>query len=168
MGSLATRSPATDNEGMRTAAAPPVRQDPARRGDSAIRPPLELLLVDDCAYTRRLVERVLDRHSEVHCEVVGTVALARERLAAQRFDVVLIDLFIDHDDGCELMDWAREHPFDCKHPPKLYAITGCASGEQRERCLRAGAEQVFVKPIAFDVLLATLDTHDDLHPRPLT
>jgi CheY-like chemotaxis protein len=68
----------------------------------------------------------------------------------QRPDLVLIDLVMPVVDGWELARSIRA--LDLPRSPRLVAISGFASAEDRARSREAGFDQHIAKPIGIDVL----------------
>jgi CheY-like chemotaxis protein len=66
--------------------------------------------------------------------------------------VVLLDLYLPGQDGLATAREIREHGF--RGP--ILAITADPSAETRERCLAAGCDDVFAKPLDRAALLEAL------------
>lgn len=69
--------------------------------------PIRTLIVEDDAGTRSALKRLLN--SGVFLPVpVASAEAARGALAAERFDVAVIDLHLGDESGCDLIEWIRE------------------------------------------------------------
>jgi two-component system, OmpR family, response regulator len=110
---------------------------------------VRILVVDDHAGTRKL----LDRHLEQAGHVVQAVDSCSEVLAAlgaSKFDVVVLDVMLPDGSGIELCRQMRK---DGRTVPVLLLS---ARGEVRDRVtgLEAGADDYLIKPFALSELLA--------------
>lgn len=103
-----------------------------------------ILIVDDCATTRRLLSVYLrqEGYELVHA-VNGLDAL--EKLARRPVDVVITDMNMPRMDGVALTRALKEDPV-FKYIPILMLTT---EGEERERQqgLEAGAAAYLIKPV---------------------
>ena len=77
---------------------------------------------------------------------------------AMRFrpDVVFVDLRLPDVDGATVAREIRNEPG--LRSVRVFAITGSVQQEDWDRALEAGCEQVFIKPVDPDVLIALLDS----------
>ena len=77
---------------------------------------------------------------------------------AMRFrpDVVFVDLRLPDVDGATVAREIRNEPR--LRGVRVFAITGSVQQEDWDRALEAGCEQVFIKPVDPDVLIALLDS----------
>jgi two-component system OmpR family response regulator len=110
---------------------------------------VRILVVDDHAGTRKL----LDRHFEQAGHVVQTVngcAEVGDALLAIKFDVVVLDVMLPDGSGIELCRQLRK---DGLSVPVLLLS---ARGEVKDRVsgLEAGADDYLIKPFALSELLA--------------
>jgi two-component system OmpR family response regulator len=102
-----------------------------------------LLVVDDDAEIRDLLARYLGEHSfEVLKAADG--AEMRQRLAAARVDLLILDLMLPGEDGLALCRWLRAQP-ETAHLPILMLT---ARGDRLERVvgLELGADDYVTKP----------------------
>ncbi len=118
-------------------------QEDAPQDDTSIRQ-RRVLLVDDNPVNRQVAAIFL---KELECDVVeareGSEAL--ERLAAGRFDLVLLDLHMPGMDGMETIARIRRARAAWSDVP-VAALTADAMGGEREECLRAGMDSYIPKP----------------------
>ncbi|MBV8520026.1 MAG: response regulator [Acidobacteria bacterium] len=104
--------------------------------------PLHVMLVDDNEVNREVVAELLGRIGHtVSVAVDGEEALAL--LAAQSFDVVLMDVQLPGIDGLEATRRARGRG----DRTPIIALTAHSSREDRDRCLVSGMNGVLVKPV---------------------
>jgi class 3 adenylate cyclase len=126
----------------------PVEVDP-------LAPSASLLVVDDDARNREMLERRLARHGyRVTAAADGHAAL--EALAAQPFDLVLLDVIMPGIDGVEVLSRIRvEHP--ASDLPVIMA-TARGSADAIVESLKLGANDHVTKPLNFPVVLARVRT----------
>jgi CheY-like chemotaxis protein len=116
---------------------------------------LEVLVVDDDPAARELLATVLaERGARV--QIAGSAAEARNELARRRPHIVISDLCMPSEDGCEMMRRIRD-----LEPPRgarlaAVAVTAQASREARAHALASGFDAVLAKPLDVDELLATV------------
>jgi two-component system, OmpR family, phosphate regulon response regulator OmpR len=110
-----------------------------------------LLLIDDDTRLSSMVAQYL-RASDFKVEVAGTLALGRQKIEAQSFDVVLLDLMLPDGDGLSLCAELRAQP-KTRHLPLLMLT---ARGEPMDRIvgLEMGADDYLPKPFEPRELLA--------------
>ena len=119
---------------------------------------LRVLLAEDNVINQRVAQRLLEKagHSVVVAEN-GKRAL--ERLAEEKFDVVLMDVQMPEMDGFEAVGRIRKAEKGTARHQLVVAMTAHAMRGDRERCLEAGMDGYVAKPFdpaALHELLATL------------
>jgi uncharacterized protein (TIGR02266 family) len=112
----------------------PAAEDPGER---------KILIVDDAAMFRDLESLFLARSGEVMTACDAEEAW--EILHRERPDVVVTDLLMPGMDGDELCRRIKADP-DLKRTP-VVVVTARNVGEQHERAVRAGADDVVEKPV---------------------
>jgi CheY-like chemotaxis protein len=118
--------------------------------------PLRILLADDNATNRRVVELILDA---VGAEVVSVENGAEAAAAADRdeFDLVLMDLQMPVMDGLSAIREIRRAERDGGQPRRPIIVLSANSGpDDLEASRVAGADGHLGKPIRADVLLGAL------------
>ena len=120
--------------------------------------PLRLLVVDDNALNCRLLAVLLERagHTVVTVQS-GTAAL--ERLAAEPFDLVLMDMQMPGLDGLETTRRIRAMADPARAATPVVAVTANAMADDERRCRAAGMDGYLTKPVDGASLLATVDRH---------
>jgi signal transduction histidine kinase len=103
-----------------------------------------VLLVDDDERTSLLLKRMLDDSFRV--EIVNDSREAVTAFQALRPDIVLLDIYMPHLDGFEVMDQLRKIIGPEEYFPIL-VLTGDESAETKLRALTAGAKDFLHKPI---------------------
>jgi PAS domain S-box-containing protein len=121
---------------------------------------VEILLVDDNAMIRKVIESML-KHAKVRCSAVSNGADAVQRATTgQRPQLILMDCQMPDMDGFEstaaIRDWERTHE---KPRLPIVALTAAAFDEDRERCLAAGMDDFLAKPVSVRELLRVIATH---------
>ena len=116
--------------------------DPERGG-----PGLRVLLTEDHPVNQRLVSLVLRRAGHV-VDVAEDGAAALERVFADDFDLVLMDVHMPVMDGIEATRRIREREREqARRPVPIVALTASAMASDREACLTAGVDDYLTKPI---------------------
>ena len=107
-----------------------------------------LLVVDDEQGIREGCRRVLEPEG-YQVETAGSLAEARERLAAEAFGLVLLDVMLPDGRGIELLEEIRRRDADTV----VAIITGYATVELAVEAIQQGAYDFLSKPFNGDVLL---------------
>ncbi len=116
---------------------------------------MRVLLVEDNPVNSGVMRRVLERLG-VACEVAENGRLGLEALAAQRFDLVLMDCQMPVMDGYQATRaWRRREAEQGGHIP-IIAMTANAMQGDREKCLEAGMDDYLAKPVGIETLAAML------------
>ncbi|MDZ7604586.1 MAG: ATP-binding protein [Cyclobacteriaceae bacterium] len=113
---------------------------------------IRVLIVDDEQYNRVLLETVLDKYNIYH-ESAKSGKEALEIFHKERFDVVLMDLLMNDLDGFEATRTLREK-YGASIP--IIALTATATRDIKEKCIKAGMNDVMIKPISENDLLKCL------------
>ncbi len=131
-------------------ACPPAdaaRQRPVTRGNS-----LHMLLVEDDSVTRMSVKRLCEKEGHA-VTVAGDGADALDKLRAQDFDLILMDIQLPVMDGVEATRRIRQG--ECgeqKRDVPIVAMTAYAMAGDREKLLAAGMDDYVSKPIVMEYL----------------
>ncbi|MGD8376730.1 MAG: SpoIIE family protein phosphatase [Acidobacteriota bacterium] len=115
-----------------------------------------LLVVDDDELNRDMLSRRLERRGyAVATAADGCTAL--DRLEAEAYDLVVLDIMMPGMDGIEVLSRIREG----RSPSELPVIMATAkdSSEEVVRALEAGANDYVTKPLDFPVVVARVQTH---------
>lgn len=116
---------------------------------------LRILTVDDDDNTRDMLQEAL---AQAGAEVLGA-ASARDALdKLQRFrpDVLVSDIGMPNEDGCDLLHQVRVLPRERGGATPAIALTGYAREEDRAATRDAGYQAVATKPVNLDELLSTI------------
>ncbi|MFC1720288.1 response regulator [Pseudomonadota bacterium] len=143
-GAEATRLCSTD---------PVVRPFPVITGTLSDRHPHNILIVDDHDIQRKIICAQLRKLGYAPDEAAdGEQAIAA--VMKNFYDLIFMDLRMPHMDGIESTRWIRERFND--NELQIIAVTGEATIEARESCVRAGMDNFVVKPIQVKDLEAIL------------
>lgn len=115
-----------------------------------------VLLVED----ERVNQMVARRHLEalgVEVELAENGAVALERLDAQTFDLVLMDLMMPVMDGWTATRLIRERERGVGAPIPVIAVTANALPGDREKALNAGMDEHMAKPVRRPALKEALE-----------
>jgi CheY-like chemotaxis protein len=129
--------------------APVVPVESARSVTPTATPgPARLLIVDDDAENREVLRRRLEREGyRAECAEDGRRALAR--VAAESFDLVLLDVLMPELDGYEVLARLKDAPATRDIP--VIVISALDDMAAVVRCIERGAEDFLTKP--FDPVL---------------
>lgn len=108
--------------------------------------PRRVLVVDDDESWCRAIERVLSASNLVECVHSGEDAL--RRLRSERFDAVVMDLYLPGITGMETLAELRRESMIPLVP--VLVVTGAVTGPQAALRIgrRAGANTVLLKPVS--------------------
>jgi PAS domain S-box-containing protein len=134
-----------------SASPPPLAQPAPPRG-----PALRVLLAEDNPVNQRLAMRMLEKRG--HRVVVVTNGRdAVAALAAQPFDLVLMDVQMPEMDGFEATRAIRDAERGRGSRMPIIAMTAHAMKGDRERCLLAGMDDYVSKPVQAAELYEMID-----------
>jgi len=118
--------------------------------------PIRILSVEDEAVNRALLRAVVTRHpilSQAQLVEATTLAEARSSVAADRFDLVILDLRLPDGDGLSL---ARELS-ETSDPPAILVLSANVHEDDRRAAAEAGAHAFVGKPYRPPDLVVELD-----------
>jgi two-component system, OmpR family, response regulator len=113
---------------------------------------MKILLVEDDPEMAEALRTALSRHDFVLASVAD-LATAREAIAMERYDVVLIDRQLPDGDGSALLVDVRQSP----HATRSIIISAMGSTKDRIAGLNGGADDYLPKPFEVDELVARLN-----------
>jgi len=112
---------------------------------------VRVLVVDDDEALVSSLQRLLRKHGfEVEVATDGATALAR--LSKGGYDVMLLDLCMDHLDGMQVFEAAKADP----GAPSTILFSGHLDIPTAVRATRSGVAEVLEKPVPDDVLVLRL------------
>ena len=114
----------------------------------------KVLVVDDSLSVRKVVERALaGRRIDVVEAASGSAA--RELIERESPDLVVCDVIMPDQDGCDICAFVKNHPRLGRTPVLL--MSGIVSDSVRERAAQVGADDILLKPFAADDLLQRIE-----------
>jgi PAS domain S-box-containing protein len=111
-----------------------------------------ILLVEDHAINREVLRRQLAALNIFDCDLAVDGAQALSAYAQGDYAMVITDCAMPVLDGVVLMRSIRQRERAAGRHTVLVALTADATPAQRELCLDAGADEVFVKPLSLEQL----------------
>jgi PAS domain S-box-containing protein len=113
-----------------------------------------LLVVEDDADTRQFMRITLKKHYNVY--TAESVAEAHDALMSRDINIIIADVSLGGEEsGLDFVSEIRRVP-RFTHVPVI-AVTAHAFGSDRERCLSAGCNRYFSKPVDHAMLLKTME-----------
>ena len=118
---------------------------------------LRVLVADDNQVNRRVVEKILQRTGH-HATLVKNGEEARDALAAEQFDVALMDVNMPVLNGIEA---TKLHRFaePGHRRVRIIGLTADASPATAEKCREAGMDACLTKPLEPDRLNEVVEAH---------
>jgi CheY-like chemotaxis protein len=153
-------APSTPTGNGTAAAAQPVGTEDGEKkatslAQSSVLEGLRILIVDDEADTRELVQEVLSRQG-AEVRVSGSAAEALRTLAAWNPDLLVSDIGMPSEDGYELIKKVRKLGAKSNGQIPAVALTAYASADDQRRALDAGFQTHLAKPVEPKALIATV------------
>lgn len=138
---------------MESQASPPPKLHTATPGANRV------LIVDDELVNRELLSHALTRNGYVTTKVTNGVE-ALEKIGAEPFDLVLLDVIMPVMDGMQCLAKIREQYSMTELP--VIMVTGEQDRERLLQAFRAGANDYITKPVDREILLIRASTHTQL------
>ena len=119
-------------------------------------PPVRILLVEDSADNRLLIQAFL---KQMPCllDIAENGQIAVEKYISQNYDLLLMDMEMPVMDGytatANIRAWEKEH--EKKRTP-IIALTAHAMAEHKKKSLAAGCSAYLSKPVKKEILLETI------------
>jgi signal transduction histidine kinase/CheY-like chemotaxis protein/PAS domain-containing protein/HPt (histidine-containing phosphotransfer) domain-containing protein len=143
--SMAMGTPASGENGPRAILTRHAARDARERPGEG--PPPRILLVEDNEINRQVALGLLDRLG-LTATVAANGREALQAVAAEPFDLVLMDLQMPEMDGLEAARRIRDPHSPAKNPKvPIIAMTAHAIRGDRETCLAAGMNDYLTKPV---------------------
>jgi PAS domain S-box-containing protein len=133
------------------------RPAPARRILQVARHRLRILVAEDNPVNQELVHHLLQRrgHSVIIAETGRQAVAAAEQ---HKFDLVLMDVQMPELSGLDATRQIREKEKASGQHLPIFAMTAHAMDGDRERCLQAGMDGYFAKPLDPRPFLAAIES----------
>ena len=115
---------------------------------------LRILLAEDNKLNQKVVELTLKRIG-LEVDIANNGLEVLDAMKVHQYDIILMDVNMPIMDGLEATRKIRsEWPADSQ--PRIIAMTGGNSPEEKNDCLNAGMDEFLTKPIQFDLLKSHL------------
>ncbi|MBP5857521.1 response regulator [Marivibrio halodurans] len=114
-----------------------------------------LVIDDDAAFTASVAESLEPSGFELDDVTNGEAGI--EKLRAEPFDLILLDVRTPGVNGFEFLDWLRNTEADYRDLPVIM-ISDLAQGSYKDAATKIGADRYLVKPIDFDELRITAES----------
>ncbi|MFM2145579.1 MAG: hypothetical protein RL732_415, partial [Bacteroidota bacterium] len=130
--------------------ANPVKKESSTQTEQGRLTGCRILLAEDNDINARVVQSILSREG-------ARVALVKDgkkmidTLQEQSFDLVISDVQMPKMSGLEAVKWVRKN---LHQPIKIVALTANALPEEKEKCFKAGFDQVIFKPFKKEELMS--------------
>ena len=131
---------------------------PIGTGPEPALPALHILLVEDSPDNRTITMAYLE-DTPYQVEIAVNGAIACEKFTAGNYDLVLMDRQMPVMDGHEAIARIRKEPWG--HKLKIIALTANAIQGDREKCLKAGADDYISKPVRVADVIRIMRKHLD-------
>lgn len=118
-----------------------------------------VLIVDDELVNRELLSHALTRNGYVTTKVTNGIE-ALDKIGAEPFDLVLLDVIMPGMDGMQCLAKIREQYSMTELP--VIMVTGEQDRERLLQAFRAGANDYITKPVDREILLIRASTHTQL------
>jgi CheY-like chemotaxis protein len=130
---------------------PPNSATPSKVKVAAACNGVKILVADDSEINRLMVGKFLQQRG-FEVETANNGQEAVEVALKSQCGAILMDLHMPLMDGQQAARALRQRGFD----RPIIAVTAQAMLEDRGKCLQAGCDDFFTKPIQFDLLFSTL------------
>lgn len=117
---------------------------------------LKVLIVEDDPIMQLVVQKKLDTINILH-DTVNNGVEAIEALKSKRYDFVLMDIAMPHQDGLDSIRWIRDSDDEYNKNIPVFALTTYSSLDHTNEILEAGMNGHLVKPFDLEKLFALLD-----------
>ena len=120
--------------------------------------PLEVLVVDDNPVNRLLVDQVIRSHwPQAHVVQAHNGKQALTLLGQQRFDLVLMDMLMPEMDGIVATSMLRQTVTSPNQKIPVLGLTANISTDDHLRCLKAGMNDIVLKPFEREKLTQRIE-----------
>jgi CheY-like chemotaxis protein len=96
------------------------------------------------------VEADMVENGQIACEMAET-----SKTDGHPYDLILMDIQMPHMNGYDATRWLREHNWE----GPIVAVTAHTKDEDRQKCVEAGCDDHFSKPITEAALQKLIERH---------
>lgn len=105
-----------------------------------------VLVVEDQAIPAKIAQNILSKlHCQVDIAIDGEEAL--QQINQENYDLIFMDIGLPGNDGCEVTRRIRLKQWRRNPSVPIIGLTAHVEAENKRRCLEAGMEAVFTKPL---------------------
>ena len=115
---------------------------------------MNVLFIEDDPMNRRVVADMLDVAGAAMTEA-ESAEIGLKLIDERDFDMALVDLRMPGMDGITAIERIRARG-DAKAKLPIIVVTADTAVDLRERCIKAGADDVLFKPVAMDALFEAM------------
>lgn len=126
-------------------------------------PKKKILLVDDVKLFVELQKSFFQRNNSIEVLTVGNGKEALDIVAAERPDLIYLDLYMPEMNGDECCRLIKASEVGKNIP--IVMVTSAGSDVDRERCLAAGCDEIVTKPVNRSHFLSIAKKYLEVHER---
>jgi CheY-like chemotaxis protein len=123
-----------------------------------------VVLVEDSMVNQLLIHAMVEA-SNLPLEMAASGKEARQQVATEPYDIMLIDVSMPGMDGLQITRLLRAEPAGPNAATRVIALTAYAMDGDRETCMAAGMDDYLTKPIDREELMRKLAHWADQGPR---
>lgn len=129
----------------------------AQPSDAPKPAPIRLLYIEDRPDSARLMERLIQRHTELQLQLASSGQQGLELAQLEPPSLIILDPGLPDLSGEAVLQRLRANPSSQRTP--ILILSADANPEQRDALLAAGANRYLTKPIDPDTLLNTIQAY---------
>ncbi len=119
--------------------------------------PLRILLADDSRFNVLFTQALLGKQGHT-VAVAGSGREVLDAIKRQKFDLIVMDVQMPEMDGLQATALIRESERSLGGHVPILAMTGNATKQDQELCIRAGMDGYIAKPVQADALLRAVSS----------
>lgn len=113
---------------------------------------MRILIIEDYTPSATVTSMYLE-HCGFKCDILSNGRQALERIKAETYQAVLMDVRMRDFDGYQTTQAIRAYEKESgRHPIKIIAVTGLSHAKDKEKCLTSGMDDFLAKPFDLTVL----------------
>jgi PAS domain S-box-containing protein len=132
---------------------------------------VRVLLAEDNEMNQMLATKIFTRW-KLHLEVAENGQQAIEKLKAENFDIILMDIQMPLMDGYEATKYIRKNFTPPKSTVPIIAMTAHAMVGESDKCIAMGMDDYISKPFSqqdlYDKICTVLENRREIFPQPET
>lgn len=120
---------------------------------------ISILIAEDDPTIQHLMQTLLSRRG-IACTLVDNGRSAVEAWEEQKYDLIFMDVQMPVMDGLKATRLIREREKVLGGHTVIVAMTAYAMATDRERCLQAGMDEYFSKPMTFADIFSVISRYN--------